>query len=121
MASTRNNNTMNDYKLEMRNYIIQDRYAHNVEASAYGPTMTPRLPVGGSAPPSKMSRDCLSGNPIDIESRLFGIGATNLVVPQEKIVPKLKTHPLLAFYERTPLVMPEPLAYNPKERARPIP
>ena len=35
-----------------------------------GLAVDPRWPIAGSAPPSRMSRDCLASNPIDIESRL---------------------------------------------------
>ena len=40
---------------------------------------------------SSMARDALSGNAIDTESQLFGIGSTNLVEPQMPIRPDVKT------------------------------
>ena len=38
-----------------------------------------------------MWRDALSGNPIEIESSLFGINSTNLVDPAPAVIPQLKT------------------------------
>ena len=72
MASTRNKNAPGDYKLE------QQAFTRNLDANLYkygsnGMAYNPGLPSGGSAPPSLMWRDTLSGNPIEIESSLFGI------------------------------------------------
>lgn len=120
MASTKNKNTVNDYLVEVENnnkFFEHVNYVHN----SSGLAVDPRWPIAGSAPPSRMSRDCLAGNPIDIESRLFGIGSTNLVNPQEKIIPKIKKHGEVQFFEKTPLVLPEPLILRNDERARPIP
>lgn len=119
MASTRNNNTKNDYLVERnenKKYVHHVNYVHNSNGLAFDP----RWPLGGSAPPSRMSRDCLAENPIDIESRLMGIGSTNLVNPQKELIAKVKDHPEISFFERTPIVMPEPLEINKNERIRPF-
>lgn len=119
MASTRSKNTINDYlveKDENTRYINHVNYVHNSNGLAFDS----RWPLGGSAPPSKMSRDCLAFNPIDIESKLMGIGATNLVNPQKPIEAKIKKHGEAIFFERTPIVMPEPLEIKHGERIRPF-
>jgi hypothetical protein len=120
MASTRNNNTKSDYCLQQRQYARQfeyQEYAHSQHGQPYVPAIT----AGGSAPPSRMWRNNLSHNPIEIESTLFGIGSTNLVNPQPKVCPKLKYPPVLHFFERREVIMPEPLEVEPNQRAFPVP
>jgi len=116
MASTRNNNTPGDYKLQ------QEVFTNNLDANLYkygsnGMAYNTGLPSGGSAPPSLMWRDALSENPIDIESSLFGINSTNLVTPQGPVVPQLKTLRETKFFDRLPLVMPKDLVAPTGQRA----
>ena len=120
MASTRNKNAPGDYKLE------QQAFARNLDANLYkyssnGMAYTPGLPVGGSAPPSLMWRDALSGNPIEIESSLFGINSTNLVNPASAVVPQLKTLRDTKFFDRMPIVMPQDLVVPSNQRSFPVP
>ena len=120
MASTRNKNSPGDYKLE------QQAFTRNLDANLYkygsnGMAYNPGLPVGGSAPPSLMWRDALSGNPIEIESALFGINSTNLVNPASAVVPQLKTLRDTKFFDRLPLVMPQDLVVPSNQRSFPGP
>ena len=80
MASTRNINTMGNYKLEQKSND-QFRTLITYKYGSYGPAYKSAIPDGGSAIPSHMSRDSLSYNPIDIETMLRGTGSTNLVNP----------------------------------------
>ena len=120
MASTRNINSPGDYKLE------QQTFARNLDTNLYkyganGMAYNPGLPCGGSAPPSLMWRDALSGNPIEIESALFGINSTNLVNPAPAVVPQLKTLRETKFFDRMSLVMPKDLVVPANQRAFPVP
>ena len=120
MASTRSKNDRGDYKLE------QQAFARNLDTNLYkyganGMAYNPGLPCGGSAPPSLMWRDALSGNPIEIESALFGINSTNLVNPAAPVVPQLKTLRDTKFFDRMPLVMPKDLVVPSNQRAFPVP
>ena len=120
MASTRNKNTKSDYLVEKednKRYIDYINYLH----SSSGPAIDPKIPNGGSAPPSRLSRDYLCGNAIDVESRLRGIGSTNLVIPQDKIIPKINKHENISFFDRGYTVIPDPLIVEENQRARPIP
>ena len=115
MASTRNNNTPNDYNLQHRMNINTYKYKDNIN-SQYGLPYTQAFPAAGSAPPSRMSNFSLSYNPIAIESQLFGIGSTNLVNPTSYEQPRLKYLPTITYFERNNIIMPEPLTVNRNER-----
>ena len=60
----------------------------------------------------------LSKNASDIESALFGIGSTNLVKPKAPVVPKLNRMPHIAFFNRLPVFLPEPLVIENCQRAK---
>jgi hypothetical protein len=119
MASTRNNNTPEDYRLQQMSY----KSAYNwidYQYSSYGPAYTPAIPCLGITP-SHMSRDTLSYNPVDIESYLRGTGSTNLVNPKPPVVPEFKKVCNVSFFERIPLFIPEPLVVLNNQRPFPVP
>tara|TARA_Y100000389_G_scaffold43239_1_gene37876 strand:+ start:560 stop:922 length:363 start_codon:yes stop_codon:yes gene_type:complete len=119
MASTRNRNTLNDYKLEQRNNVLINQY-NTYENSQQGAPVKPKLPELGFNP-SFMGREQLSHNPIEIESFLFGINSTNLVNPSGPPVPKFKSLNNESYFDRIPILMPEPLAIRHNQRPLPIP
>lgn len=119
MASTRNNNTPGDYCLQQRSYT--DAFKHSTYEYSYtGRAYDPAIPCVGITP-SHMPRDTLSGNPVDIESALWGINSVNLVEPQAPVVPDLKHVKEISFFTRTPLVMPEEFHLLANQRPFPIP
>lgn len=123
MASTRNKNLTNNYCYEKRYLQHQSDFNLYTHSSGGRPYHQPMIPSGGMVPPSKMSRDDWTNNSIDIETALRGIGANNLVNPAKSSVyykPNYKTPPqLLAFFERTPVIIPEPLICPLNQRALP--
>jgi hypothetical protein len=118
MASTRNINTRGDYRLE-ENYYGLGRIYNNYIHSAQGCAFQPSIPEIGITP-NHMPRGTLSHNPIEIESMLFGIGSTNLVVPQKPIKPALKEIPTSKFFDRLIVHMPKPLVIEKNQRPYPI-
>ena len=118
MASTRNINSGGDYNLEQRNYALARIY-NSYKYSAQGCAYKPSIPSIGITP-SRMPRNTLSSNPIDIESLLFGINSTNLVNPQKPIKPQLKQIPTSEFFDRLPVHMPKPLVVENNQRPYPI-
>jgi len=118
MASTRNKNTQENYKIQQMNFRQLEDY-ELYENSQSGAAFSPSLPVLGFNP-SRMSRNDLAHNPIEIESSLFGINSTNLVNPQNKVVPQQKTLPEKEFFKRQELIMPNPLAIEKNQRPFPI-
>ena len=95
MASTRNRNTTSDYKLEQlqnTNHLENNLYINYGRPNS---ECFPELYI-----PSKLSRDALANNPVDIESTLRGIGASNLVKPCETPTPSLRTLHFKPFFEQ---------------------
>jgi hypothetical protein len=118
MASTRNINTRGDYNLEQEHYGLARMYSsyiHSNQGCAYQNS----IPSIGITP-SRMPRNTLSNNPIDIESLLFGINSTNLVKPRKPIKPDLKKIPTSVFFDRLPVHMPKPLVIENDQRPYPI-
>lgn len=105
MASTRNRNTMGDYKMEKLAYRQTCNYNTN---TIYGATETTYFPGIGIAG-SNLPRTELSRNSCDIEASLFGIGSTNLENPAPTVFPDIKRLKSLNFGDRVPLYMPKPL------------
>ena len=119
MASTRNKNTPEDYCLQQRSYknsIEHIKYKHGAFGSAYN-NAQPCLGFNAS----HMPWTALSHNPVEIESSLFGINANNLVNPQPKVEPQLKSLPMKNYFDRQELIMPEKLVVSKTQRPFPIP
>ena len=116
MASTRNKNTLGNYKLEQLQYMQNEQY-NLYKNSQYGEAVSTMLPGNGLGV-AQISRDQLSHNPIQIESFLFGINATNLVKPEPCLVPEFKKLETADIYKNKPTIMPLPLVI---ERNRPYP
>tara|TARA_B100000424_G_scaffold244560_1_gene214947 strand:+ start:476 stop:829 length:354 start_codon:yes stop_codon:yes gene_type:complete len=105
MTSTRNRNTTIDYNLEQLKYT---NYLKNNLYINYGRPTTECFPNIGYTP-SKLSRETLSNNPIDIESTLMGIGSSNLVIPCTPPTPSLRTIDFKPFFDHTKtVIMPYP-------------
>lgn len=119
MSSTRNKNTRENYCLEQRDYSLASNYTQ-FENSSYGRAYSNAIPCVGITP-SHMPRDTLSYNPIEIENYLKGIGSTNLVYNVEPTNPKLKSISSVSYFDRIPLIMPEPLVIETNQRPFPIP
>ena len=112
MASTRNRNTTSDYKLEQlqnTNHLENNLYIN------YGRPNNECFPELYN--PSKLSRDALCNNAIDVETTLRGIGASNMVNPCTPATPSLRTLDFKAFFDRTQaVVMPYPFVKNNYQR-----
>ena len=113
MASTRNKNTPEDYKLEQYAYI--DRHSIIMDIKKQTPD-NKYFPGNGLLQGFVPSRD-LANNYTDIESSLFGIGSTNLVQPLPNVVPDIQDYRSLNIIDKTPMVVPTPLFVDTKQRA----
>jgi hypothetical protein len=114
MASTRNRNTLGNYQLFLKENRDNALYTLNKEAGVSYHTGLP----GYGLLPGQLPRDTLSGNPVDTESFLFGINATNLVTPRPCFVPQTQNLPSVNVYVPKPVVMPAPFVLD---RNRPYP
>ena len=115
MASTRQKNSSGDYDLEQKSI---DRFSDHLMYPYRRVSYKTALPDAGinvgQVPGSQ-----LSSNSVDIESRLYGINANNLVKPQEAIIPGLNLLPNASFFERNVVYMPEPLVVEKGQRQHP--
>lgn len=119
MASTRNKNTPGNYCLDQRQNVEIETwqlYTNGANGVAYDT----RLP-GNGLNPGQMTYNCLSHNPADIESFLFGINSTNLVKPAGPLTPELKCLQTANIFKTSPVIMPIPQAISKDQRPFPIP
>lgn len=108
MASTRNINTPGDYAAAQSamkkesNYCVYEGYGVPSEVCFPGN----RILTG------RMASEVLSKNSIDIESSLFGINSTNLVIPQPEVKPEINTLPSLNMVTTKKVIVMEPKPAN---------
>tara|TARA_Y100000816_G_C26103866_1_gene585876 strand:+ start:1912 stop:2280 length:369 start_codon:yes stop_codon:yes gene_type:complete len=118
MSSTRNRNSISDYKAyENRNENIINYKMY--ENSQYGKTnnFLNRFKLPESTQPTRiMHPNNFSNNPIDIESQLRGINSTNLVGKSFNINPDLRKIDSYKLYERVPLMMPKQITNEQYQR-----
>jgi hypothetical protein len=117
MTSTRNNNTIGNYCLQLKAISAQSQHREFTNGPS-GAAHNPGIPLIGSLP-SKMPPTLFSKNPVEIESSLFGIGSTNLVCPSLPVTPYLTTVPTKQFFKMPRLIAESKcLDYGPQ---RPFP
>ena len=111
MASTRNKNTINDYRLEQQCNNSQANYI-----MSYGGENDIQM-AGNGLIQGRIFANKLSHNSVDIESFLRGINSTNLVNPAPLFEPQLRSPlPTRNMYEKDPVIMPEPLIIEKNQR-----
>lgn len=114
MASTRNINDPENYKLEQhslmkgRNYMPFKSYACPNETMFAGDGL-----IQGNIRNSQ-----LSNNAVDVESFLYGINTSNLVNASAPVVPDIKQLKSLSIIDRIPVILPKPLVVEPGQRLR---
>lgn len=121
--STQNRNMPAEYCLEQQQNKNTLDWKLNPNGAG-GVPHTPAFTAGGSVPPSRIWRDQLSKNPIEIESWLFSLDQKLGDCPSQrkKFCPNLNYLPTLSFYEREKeVIMPKPLQMPLNQRAYPVP
>jgi hypothetical protein len=114
MASTRNINDPENYKLEQyslmkeRNYMPFKSYACPTETMFAGDGL-----IQGN-----LRNTQLANNAVDVESFLYGINTSNLVNPIAPVVADIKQLKSLSIIDRIPIIMPKPLVTEPGQRLR---
>ena len=118
MASSSNKNTPGNYQVEQRAFEQQIQYSTNKEYAFASSTYM----SGFGTNPGQLPNTELAKNPNDIESFLFGIGATNLVDPQGPVKAEIRNIPELSMLDRrVPLIMPKELIIPNNQRPFPVP
>jgi hypothetical protein len=102
MASTRNKNTVGNYCDQQRQLQKQeDWFMRNYKFE----NPRPAYPCAGINV-QHVPWNELAGNPVDIETYLYGISANNFVNPLPPLVPELKTFNNISFFETPKLFIP---------------
>lgn len=112
MASTRNKNTSENYKIEKQEQRLQTEFLINNNFSNNERTYFPDFGLN----PSQLPREQLAKNSVEIESSLFGINATNLENPQEPIKDQKVHMDYVRFYDKQELIMPGNLVLEGNQR-----
>jgi hypothetical protein len=118
MASTRNINSKNNYKIEQNKFSLAQNY-NGYENSQWGSAYNTLLPGFGSNP-VQLPREKLARDAIKVESDLFGIGATNLVNPTVQSKPQEIFMRNVTFFDRLPFINAEPLVIEKDQRPLPF-
>jgi hypothetical protein len=111
MSSTRNLNTIDDYRVKKQesiksnSYMLYDGFARNDNAALFVRGANPSM-YGGQ----------LSHNAIDIESTLRGIRSTNLEGPSFKAEPQLKPLPEVEYFKVEPTYIPQSYIHSTTQR-----
>jgi hypothetical protein len=115
MASTSSKNTPGDYRLEQSQYYRHFNlvnYVNGYQGKAFAPNN-----AGNGLIHGRMAMIDLASNAADIESYLFGIGSTNLVNPLPPVVPDIHRFSSLNIHERIPIIIPDPVIADTRQRA----
>lgn len=112
MASSRNKNSIGNYKHEMIQLEKTRMHTYYTGSSIHQTTTYPGDGLLGCRNPNL----ALSNNYADIETDLFGIGSTNLVAPRIPQAFTFQTFKVLDIQERSPVIMPLPLVVNKNNR-----
>jgi len=118
MASTRNKNTMNDYVMEKRmneQLLSYQQYTNSSTGKAHETNI---FNIGSNP---NLPRETLSHNPVETESYLFGINATNLEVTKMPFISLPKTIANKSYFKRPNTLVPEPFAYQTNQRPNYLP
>jgi len=114
MASTRNLNTIGDYKMEQKSYKDKLDYLTD-KNNNYGVPNNIYF-AGDGLLMGRIASESLSNNYCDVESFLRGIGSTNLVEPMNDIKPEINNYKSLDIMNRIPMIIPKPLIVNKNQR-----
>ena len=101
MASTRNNNTTSEYKLQQHQFERMREYTITPNNGTIIKSIHPEFGVNIQKLPSFQLG---ANNSTDIESVLLGIGANNHVKPNNKVKPDFKQKSEIKFHDRIELI-----------------
>jgi hypothetical protein len=110
MASTRLRNAPGDYKIQERNKATAREYlAYDYKTNA---SILPNAGINMGRIPAYL----LSNNQADIDSFLKGTYFNNLEDPRRGFTPRIKKVNEVSYFEKDPVLMPEPLIVERNQR-----
>ena len=116
MSSTQLINDKGEYCQQQRNMRLSEQFALYKYKCISNDTALPCVGINTPMMTNGYNNSILSNNASDIESALFGIGATNLVKPKEPVVAQLNCMPNRSFFKRPKSFLPEPLVVEKFQR-----
>ena len=114
MASTRSKNNEADYNLEQKSNTGLCNY-FTCQQNNYGNPVTTHF-AGDGLLQGRIAPNQLASNPWDIESQLFGIGTSNMVIKKPNVSPGIHTIQSLNIINRLPVLLPEPVIVEKGQR-----
>lgn len=118
MASTRLNNDKVEYCQQKRDWRLSEQFALYKYKCISAQSAIPQVGINMPMMTNGYNNNILSNNASDIESSLFGIGATNLVESKKPVVVKVNHLPERQFYDRVETFIPEPLVVEKFQRPK---
>ena len=118
MASTRNKNNITDYTMEQKQNIDICNYSEYTHSSYGQPNATHF--AGDGLIMGRIAAVNLSANNIDIESQLYGIGTSNLVIPKPNVAAKINRIKSLDIIDRPVVYIPPDFVLETSNRPFPI-
>ena len=106
------------YCQEQRNMRLSEQFALYKYKCISNESALPCVGINAPMMTNGYNNSILSKNASDIESALFGIGATNLVKSKAPVTPELNRMPHIAFFNRLPVYLPEPLVIENCQRGK---
>ena len=116
MSSTQLINDKGEYCQQQRNMRLSEQFALYKYKCISNKSALPCVGINAPMMTNGYNNSILSKNASDIESALFGIGATNLVKPKEPVVAQLNCLPNKSFFNRPKSFIPEPLVVEKFQR-----
>ena len=116
MASTRHKNLAGSYAQEKRELALSVDYKTNKNKFNSNKPMLPDFGIVGNNMGAGMFSNLMSNNGCDIESKLRGLGSSDLENTHRKITPSLNKMNHLAFFERPVFCAPNPLVVEQNQR-----
>ena len=116
MSSTQLINDKGEYCQQQRNMRLSEQFALYKYKCISNDTALPCVGINTPMMTNGYNNSILSNNASDIESALFGIGATNLVKPKEPVVAQLNCLPNRSFFKLPKSFLPEPLVVEKFQR-----
>jgi len=116
MSSTRYKNTQSHHDIRNCQYNRIFDNTIDLHTSVQKDNCFPDLGIISGNMSSGYNHNVLSNNTADIESKLFGIGSTNLVKPQKIIIPQINNLNNCKWMNKLPLFIPAPLVQEKYQR-----
>ena len=116
MSSTRLVNDKGEYCQQQRDSRLTEQFMLYKYKCISNDSALPCVGINAPMMTNGYNNSILSNNASDIESALFGIGATNLVKSKEPVVAQINCLPNKKFFNRPQSFLPEPLVVEKFQR-----